>query len=157
MDRRIEDPLQRRGFLARCSLGALSLSAGLTHTEARAEDVPRDAPGVVHDDKERRVGCKITVLRRTLNKDFIDQYRSGVGEACPIFKEGQEFVLRGPWESPQGFCDWAWADIRSYVLATTFGRPEAFPPPFGKPEGVFVACCSDGFRPVFFRIERVAN
>jgi uncharacterized repeat protein (TIGR04076 family) len=154
MTRNTDDALQRRRFLSQCGLGALSLGVALTPTDARSQDAPRAVAEVARGGQQRRVGCRLTVLRTTLNKDFIDRFRNGVGESCPIFKEGQEFVLRSPWESPQGFCDWAWADIRSYVLATAFGRAEAFPPPFGNPEGVFVACCSDGFRPVFFKIER---
>jgi uncharacterized repeat protein (TIGR04076 family) len=153
MSPKIDGALERRHFLTRCGLGSLSLGAALAHAATAPPE--ETSPATPRADKKRRTGCKITVLKRTLNKEYLDQFRNGVGEACPVFKDGQEFVLSQPWESPQGFCDWAWADIRSYILATTFGRPEAFPPPFGKPEGVFVACCSDGFRPVFFKIERM--
>jgi uncharacterized repeat protein (TIGR04076 family) len=153
MSPKIDGVAERRRFLTRCGLGSFALGAALSqHRALRAEDA---RPNASRSDQEKRIGCKITVLKRTLNQEYLDQFRNGVGKACPIFKEGQEFVLSAPWESPQGFCDWAWADIRSYILATTYGRPEAFPPPFGKPEGVFVACCSDGFRPVFFKIERI--
>ena len=38
--------------------------------------------------------CKITVLRREYYQDLADQYLADpqVGK-CPLFKEGQEFIL----------------------------------------------------------------
>lgn len=40
--------------------------------------------------------CKITVLKRTINRDLIDQYlddeNKGV-KPCEHFKDGQEFIV----------------------------------------------------------------
>jgi uncharacterized repeat protein (TIGR04076 family) len=137
--------MENEGLGRRCFLGGLGAGAVMAAGQAHAAD----EPGV-----PKKIGCKITVLKRSLNQEYVDSFRGGKLEACPVFKEGQEFVLRHPWDSPQGFCDWAWADLRSFILATTFGRPEAFPPTGAGKDGVFVGCCSDGFRPVFFKIER---
>ena len=41
-----------------------------------------------------------------------------------------------PWSAPEGFCQWAWADIRSYISANFHGGNLPM-----------VACCTDGFRP----------
>ena len=45
---------------------------------------------------------------------------------------------------PEGFCDWAWADIRVFIHDVTAGMMDRT-----------VACCTDGYRPVFFLLERV--
>jgi uncharacterized repeat protein (TIGR04076 family) len=51
---------------------------------------------------------------------------------------------------PEGFCSWACADIQKYVM--TLARGDDF---LGVREGTYVTCCTDGFRPVFFLIERI--
>ena len=57
--------------------------------------------------------CRITVVKRTLNHDLIEEYLadeySGLGP-CESFSDGQEFVLEGFEELasvPEGFCPWA--------------------------------------------------
>lgn len=98
--------------------------------------------------------CKITVLKRTFNQDFVDTYKSEdaaqqIGP-CSIFQDGQEFDLEQPWDIPEGFCNWAWADIRQYVYAACLGGE--FP---RAKDNTFVTCCTDGFRPVFFKVEGI--
>ncbi len=99
--------------------------------------------------------CKISVLKCTFHQDLIDAYKTEAvaqqAGPCPVFKEGQEFVLDLPWAIPEGFCNWAWADIRQYVYAACLGGEF----PGGKPSNTFVSCCTDGFRPVIFKVERV--
>ena len=92
---------------------------------------------------------RITVLRRTRNEDFLRQHAHVLWEPCERLKEGQEFISQGA-NMPDGFCSWAWADIQKYVL--TLARGGNFR---GVAAGVFVTCCTDGFRPVFFRLERL--
>lgn len=92
---------------------------------------------------------KITVLRRTLNEDFLRDYADSLWEPCERFAEGQEFISRGL-DMPEGFCSWAWCDVQKCVM--TLARGGNFR---GVPPGVFVTCCTDGYRPVFFKIERV--
>jgi len=95
-------------------------------------------------DKKEDFICKLTVLKKTIHLDLYEKYRNGPGSICQVFEEGQEFEFKTPFEHPEGFCHWAWADIRHYVQAVYFGRPETV-----------VTCCTDGFRPVLFKIERV--
>jgi uncharacterized repeat protein (TIGR04076 family) len=52
---------------------------------------------------------------------------------------------------PAGFCTWAWHDIYPAVTGLRFGGNY----PWMKKEGAIYSCCSDGARPVFFKIERV--
>jgi uncharacterized repeat protein (TIGR04076 family) len=75
------------------------------------------------------------------NHDLIETYEHKTAAPCDRFEDGQEFVV-GQWdELPDGFCEWAWADLaKKKELA--------------KQLGVVVACCTDGFRPVVFEIDR---
>jgi uncharacterized repeat protein (TIGR04076 family) len=64
-------------------------------------------------------------------------------------REGQEFIAQGA-NMPEGFCSWAWVDIQKYVLTLARGGNL-----LGVKPGTSVACCSDGFRPVTFKLERL--
>ena len=73
--------------------------------------------------------CKITVLKRTIHYDLVDEYLvdeyKDIGP-CECFQEGQEFVidlntLRMSKDLPPEFCPHAWADIRGDVLAVVCG------------------------------------
>ena len=92
---------------------------------------------------------KITVLRRTLNREYLADYADSPWEPCERLAEGQKFISSGG-NMPEGFCSWAWCDIQKYVL--TLARGGNFR---GVRPGLFVTCCTDGFRPVFFKLERV--
>ena len=94
-------------------------------------------------------GVRITVLRRLLHGDLLDAHADSIWEPCERLAEGQEFISDGA-NMPPGFCSWAWADIQKYVL--TLARGGDF---LGVKPGMFVTCCTDGFRPVLFRLERI--
>ena len=52
---------------------------------------------------------------------------------------------------PEGFRAWAWVDIhREVVRVMGEGNNGAL-----KQKGTTVTCCTDGFRPVVFKIERI--
>ena len=98
--------------------------------------------------------CRITVLRRTINRDLMDDYlREGRGksERCQVFREGQEILIEGFPLRPDGFCDWAWADIHKDIMAVMFGGNY----PWIRQPGTAITCCTDGLRPVIFKVERV--
>ena len=102
--------------------------------------------------------CKITVLKRTLNQDLIDEYMEeayqGTGK-CERFSEGEEFLI-DPIDVPEEFynrCPWAWADIRKEIITVAMGADV----PGVKQPGVILAGCSDWCRPVIFKVERVEN
>ena len=91
---------------------------------------------------------RITVLKRSHNSDFLEAYAESDWEPCERLQEGQQFVSRGA-NMPEGFCSWAWADIQKYVIVLARGGNF-----LGTHQGTFVTCCTDGFRPVFFSLER---
>ena len=125
--------MKRRTFLGCATASAV----GLTADKLQAQT----------EEKKKRTRCKITVLKRTLNQDLYLKYRGKKGRPCQVFKEGQEFLVESAWSPPEGFCAWAWADIRTYLQGLFAGQK------YGGAE-VFVACCTDGFRPVLFKMER---
>jgi len=92
---------------------------------------------------------KITVLRKLYHKDLMEKYTdSGDWGPCSRFEVGQEFVVsaNAPWDPPPGFCGWAWADMQAKVWGMARGGAN-----------VFVTCCTDGYRPVLFKLERLPD
>lgn len=63
--------------------------------------------------------CKITVLKKELNKKLVEEYCQNKVRSCPIFEEEQEFITR--FEKPDNFCDWAWNDIYRFVAVLIAG------------------------------------
>lgn len=92
---------------------------------------------------------RITVLERTLQREALEQYADWIWPRCERLAEGQVFISTGA-NMPDAFCSWAWADIQKYVL--TLCRGGNF---IGSRPGVTVACCTDGYRPVLFALERI--
>lgn len=103
-----------------------------------------------------KMKCKITVLRKVFNQDLVDEFCQGTVTPCPVFKEGQEFIYdhSGDGNKPGSFCERAWNDI--YLTVMTLAHKGTF---LGwmKEDGVSIACCTDGTRPVVFKIERIAG
>jgi uncharacterized repeat protein (TIGR04076 family) len=98
--------------------------------------------------------CKITVLKRMLNQDLIDEYVSDARQdfgQCQAYQDGQEFIIEGFPLKPEGFCDWAWADIHRDVVGIMFGSSY----PWIQQPGIVVTCCTDGLRPVVFKVEKI--
>ena len=100
--------------------------------------------------------CKITVLKRTINQDLIDEYLDdpykGTG-LCECFEEGQEFVI-DPASVPEEFstrCMWAWADIRKDIVTIAAGGNMMGM----KQPGTIITGCTDWLRPVIFKVERM--
>ena len=102
---------------------------------------------------------KITVVKRMANPDLVAQFAGDkirdarlASPQCGMFVDGQEFLLSDPSEVPEGFCAWAWADIHREIFAISGGS--SLTPWLCEP-GLAIACCTDGFRPVAFKIERM--
>ena len=101
--------------------------------------------------------AKITVLKRISCDEIAeaymgDDYKEMDMMPCPYLKEGQEFISDDWGKCPEGFCGWAWADIHQYLVQIMSGGNFTT---YAKDEGVAIACCTDGFRPVVFKIERM--
>ena len=70
-------------------------------------------------------------------------------EVCSMFKEGQEFISEDG-EMPTGFCAWAWHDIYKDLSVLLFGGNFSW-----VGTGIMYTCCTDGTRPVTFKLERL--
>ena len=125
--------MKRRNFLTSMAVTAAGATAAVVAAGRVSADVLQERPRL-----------RVTVLRVTLDEALDVEYRDGGAGPCPVFQEGQEFIIESPYLHPADFCHWAWADIRSFIQASYFGR-----------EDPVIACCTDGIRPVFFKIERM--
>jgi uncharacterized repeat protein (TIGR04076 family) len=97
---------------------------------------------------------KITVIKRTLNPEIAEKYRTGGTELCELFEEGQVFMTEEgfPYGPPKNFCPFAWNDIYKFFMALKQGG--SFSADM-QDEKKVIACCTDGVRPVIFELERV--
>lgn len=102
---------------------------------------------------------KITVFRRVDPSVIFDgdvPNKPGTDEPytkCTAFEEGQEYISENG-EKPEGFCSWAWRDIYKDLSVLNFGGN--FWPGWMK-EGEMLTCCTDGVRPVSFKLERIED
>ena len=119
----------------------LSCAAAVSATAYAGKAVAEEAAG---EQAESGPRCKITVAKKTLFQDLYQKYANREGSICSVFEEGQEFYMTSPYNPPEGFCNWAWADIRAAIHAVQFGGRD-----------FSVACCTDGYRPVVFHVERL--
>lgn len=96
----------------------------------------------------RKHRVKITVMKKLFHPDMVEQFAASPENwtPCRQFEVGDEFVtdLEQPWAMPEGFCGWAWADIQRTVYGMARGGQD-----------VFVTCCTDGYRPVVFKLEKI--
>jgi len=98
------------------------------------------------------VDLRITVVRTFSPEDvFGGEYRNSFGEVVErcIFEEGRSWISVDG-RIPDGFCAWAWEDMRKdrYLLALGGEVPDT-------EDGVVYVPCSDGKRPVVFKLERL--
>jgi uncharacterized repeat protein (TIGR04076 family) len=101
-----------------------------------------------------RARLKITVLRKMNAQEVYGKPLPEVTDSFPAYcnrlEVGQEFIADESGEMPAGFCHWAWHDIYPVIMHLQFGGDFWW---ITKP-GLLYACCTDGVRPVFFKIER---
>lgn len=69
---------------------------------------------------------------------------------CERFEDGQVFVTDMQ-DVPEGFYPFAFVDISRFISGLRSGANY----PWMNEEGTVLACCTDAFRPVVFRLERV--
>jgi len=104
-----------------------------------------------------RAKIKITVIKKFSSKDVLGydfKFPNGfVMKDCPLVKEGQEFVVEDELARPEGFCRWAWVDIYKDVGILTMGGNFAE----GELAGLKYSTCSDGLKPVVFKLERIED
>lgn len=101
--------------------------------------------------------CKITVLKKLYHQDLVEEYRRpDVPKGpCKFFTEGQEFTVNYLTERPADFhCDWAWDDIHKVLMVLMLRGNYGT---WMKNENMFITCCTDGTKPVVFKIERLED
>ncbi len=97
---------------------------------------------------------RITVLKRLDCSDLAKTYApNGTWNLCTRHKEGQVYEVEGgsDYPCPGGFCSWAWADIQRDVTLLRFGANA----PWIRQPGVMITSCTDGRKPVVFKLERI--
>jgi len=103
----------------------------------------------------KRYPLKITVIKKLSAKEVYGHALSEVTDDFPDYCDrldvGKEFIVDESGAMPWGFCTWAWHDIYPAVTGLRFGGNY----PWMKKDGMIYSCCSDGARPVFFKIERL--
>lgn len=91
---------------------------------------------------------RITVLKKQFNQDLIRTHADNPEKwtACTKFEVGDSFIVApgAPWDKPDGFCGWAWADMQKMIWGMSRGGPRKF-----------VTSCTDGYRPVLFLLEQI--
>ena len=102
----------------------------------------KEAEGI--EKTKERYGCRITVLKKVFHADLYEQYPYGAATACDRLEEGQVFVTESRWDAPKGFCDWAWSELRPMIQSIHGGHAVTM-----------ISCCTDGLRPVTFKLERI--
>lgn len=97
---------------------------------------------------------RITVLKCFTNEEiFGDKIPEDLDSRispCHRHHPGQEFVFEDL-ECPEGFCSWAFDDIYRDLVHLAWGGDFPF---IGKP-GTMFSSCTDGKKPVIFRLERL--
>lgn len=123
--------------------------------------------------------CKVTVLDKKLYPDLQAQYCANPASGpCPCYQVGDEYVferygeadhfwhmgigtLTGAQDQPEGLagsrqtphCSEAWDAISRYIYTALQGG--SVMRGWMNDERVMIACCSDGTRPVIFKIQRL--
>ena len=98
---------------------------------------------------------KITVVKKINNKDmFGDKPPVSFTAApeCDRLQTGQEFIS-DEGRCPPDFCAWAFADIQRDISHLRLGGDF----PWIKEKGTALVCCTDGMRPVIFKLERIED
>lgn len=102
--------------------------------------------------KPRKV--RVTVVRkvdmRTIHPDEDMGNVDRMEPVCQAFNVGDEFIVDGN-GCPEGFCQGAFIDIFRFISGLRWGASYSWV----KEPGMILSCCTDGFRPVVFRLERM--
>ena len=97
---------------------------------------------------------RITVLRKVCHKDLMEQFENPIEHACDM-KEGQVFIANG-WERHDGLCLSAWETMSPFVMTLAHGCGNFYDGWMKNPKSALISC-NDGFRPVSFLLEALAE
>lgn len=97
---------------------------------------------------------KITVMKVACYPDLIALYENPISHACDM-AEGQVFIANG-WQKPEGFCDSAWDSVSPFVMTLAHGGEDLYDGWMKNRKSAMISC-NDGFRPVSFLLEAMAE
>ncbi|MHA2255851.1 MAG: TIGR04076 family protein [Candidatus Heimdallarchaeaceae archaeon] len=98
---------------------------------------------------------KVTVIKKFDPKEVfgheITYPRGDVVPTCYVFEEGEEFIVE-QLEKPEKFCGWGWKTLVKDIEILSSGEDVFWCPP-----GIIYSSCTDGARPVCFKLERISE
>ncbi len=105
--------------------------------------------------------AKLTVIDKKLYPELQEKYLADPKSGpCPFYNVGDEFIFERYgsaddfWQMGRGSqCSEAWDAISRYIYTALQGGSIMLN--WTNDERMMIACCSDGTRPVIFRIERL--
>lgn len=97
---------------------------------------------------------RITVLKTEFYPDLAEAYlaEGAAAGACPLQRAGDAFTYAGGAEKPEGLCPWAWIDLYGAISALYAGGDENA---WYRDGGTRILCCTDGVRPVVYKLELI--
>jgi uncharacterized repeat protein (TIGR04076 family) len=101
-----------------------------------------------------RSKVRITVVKKMSTSELFGDnppLHATFETSCPLCQVGDEYVVLEDGSCPPDFCSWAFADIHRDITHLRLGGDY----PSYKAPGAVIQCCTDGLRPVFFKLERV--
>lgn len=97
---------------------------------------------------------RITAVRKISYPDLMEKYENPIEHTCDV-EEGQVwYSVRG--QKPEGFCDSAWESMRYFVTELARGGGNFYDGWMKDPHSAMISC-NDGFRPVSFYLEALAE
>lgn len=94
---------------------------------------------------------KITVLKQLDMGDLFKEYAADtVDPICFMCQDKRTYISRGL-RAPPDFCGWAWGDLQRDAAHLAMGADF----PWMKQPGTIISTCTDGLRPVVFKLERL--
>lgn len=100
---------------------------------------------------------RITVLKKEFYRELAEEYltEGAAAGACPQLELGDEFTYEGGAVMPQGFCPVAWQDIYPALCGLMSGT--GLINTWYKRAQTKILCCTDGVRPVVFKLEQISE
>ncbi len=100
------------------------------------------------------MNVKITAVRAADYTDLQAVYENVIEHACFV-REGDTWISDGI-SKPEGFCDSAWDSVKDFVRTLGAGGGNFYDGWMKNPKSAMILC-NDGFRPVSFLLETMAE
>ena len=93
-------------------------------------------------------------MRKVCHADLMERYENPMEHACDM-QEGAVFIANG-WQRPEGLCLSAWESMSPFVMTLAHGGSNFYDGWMKNPKSALISC-NDGFRPVSFLLEALAE